>query len=69
MAVDVQGKAFAIGQKVAKAYTFFGGSSAAVEIVYVTKVDGDKVYLNDSKRPMNFPERLCIVGVVEIPGC
>ena len=59
MAVDVQGKKFAVGQKVARAMA--AGPSAYIEVQYVTKVDGDKVYLADSTRPMRHPERLCIL--------
>ena len=62
MAVDVQGKQFEVGQKVARAAKYYKTDGLHVEIVYVTKVDGDKVYLADSKRPMMFPERLCIIG-------
>jgi hypothetical protein len=36
--------------------------SAYIEVQIVTRVDGDKVYLNNSKRPMKFPERLAIIG-------
>ena len=67
MAVDVQGKTFQVGQKVARAMP--AGPSAYIEVQYVTKVDGEKVYLNDSKRPMTFPERLCIIGMVDILHC
>lgn len=69
MAVDVQGKTFEVGQKVARAAKYYQMDGLHIEIVPVTKVDGDKVYLNSSKRPMTFPERLCIVGLVEITGC
>ena len=60
MAVDVQGKTFEVGQKVARAMP--AGPSAYIEVQYVTKVDGDKVYLANSTRPMTFPERLAILS-------
>lgn len=69
MAVDVQGKKFEPGQKVARAAKYYRMDGLYVEIVYVTKIVGDKVYLADSKRPMTYPERLCIVGWADIPGC
>ena len=62
MAVDVQGKAFKAGQKVARAVSGSKGV-AWIEVQICTKVDGDRVFLGDSKRAMTFPERLCIVGV------
>ena len=62
MAVDVQGKAFEAGQKVARAVSDSSGV-AWIKVQICTKVDGDKVFLNGSKRAMMFPKRLCIVGV------
>ena len=61
MAVDVQGKSFEVGQKVARACKMFRVDGLYIEIHDVTKVDGDKVYLADSTRPMRHPERLCIL--------
>lgn len=61
MAVDVQGKMFVVGQKVARAYLIYAGEGPACEIARVTRVEGEKVYLNDSKRAMTFPERLAII--------
>jgi hypothetical protein len=61
MAVDVQGKQFEVGQKVARAIAGAKGI-AWVEVQICTKVNGDKVYLADSTRPMNYPERLCIIS-------
>jgi hypothetical protein len=66
MAVDVQGKTFEVGQKVARAIAGAKGI-AWVEVQICTKIDGDKVYLNSSKRPMIYPERLCIVGLTTWP--
>lgn len=61
MAIDVQGKTFEVGQRVARAIAGSKGI-AWIEVQLCTKVDGDKVYLADSKRPMMFPERLCIIS-------
>lgn len=58
MAVDVQGKAFEVGQKVVKGTTQFN----ILVICYVTKVEDGKVYLDNSRAPMKCPERLCIVN-------
>ena len=62
MATDVQGKTFAVGQKVARAVKIGAVDGVEVKITEVTKVDGDKVYLNGSKQPMKFPERLAIIA-------
>lgn len=61
MAKDVLGKNFKAGQNVARAFAF-ARLSAYIEVQVVTKLDGDKVYLNDSKQPMKFPERLAIIA-------
>jgi len=60
-AKDVLGKKFKVGQNVARAFAF-ARLSAYIEVQVVTKLDGDKVYLNDSKQPMKFPERLAIIA-------
>ena len=63
MATDVQGKTFAVGQKVARARSMFSrGDGLYVEIVEVTKIDGDKIYLDGSKQPIKFPARLAILA-------
>jgi len=61
MAQDVLGKTFEVGQKVARAVKL-SFDVVTVEVQVVTKLDGDKVYLNDSKQPMKFPERLAIIA-------
>lgn len=62
MPIDVQGKVFVVGQKVARAAKLYQMDGLYVEVVPVTKIDGDKVYLNDSTRPMKFPNRIAIIG-------
>lgn len=57
-AVDLQGKSFEVGQKVVKGQSLFN----ILVICYVTKVDGGKVYLDNSRQPMKCPERLCIIS-------
>lgn len=61
MAKDVLGKEFKAGQNVARAMCP-NRLSAYIEVQIVTRVDSDKVYLNNSKQPMKFPERLAIIG-------
>ena len=68
MTVDAQGKTFEVGHKVARVGKKVG-QFPFVELVYVTKIEGNKVYLGNEERPMGFPERTCIVGVAELPGC
>ena len=45
MATDAQQKEFVVGQKVARAAKLFKNDGLYVEVVEVTKVAGDKVYL------------------------
>ena len=60
--VDVQGKTFEVGQKVARGYSVGRGGSAAVQIVTVTSIRDGKVYLDNSPQAIKFPERLAIIS-------
>jgi hypothetical protein len=61
MAKDVLGKEFKVGQNVARAVAF-AKLSAYVEVQVVTSIKDGCVYLNNSKQPMKFPERLAIIS-------
>lgn len=61
MAVDVRGKTFVVGQRVARAYKLGAVDGVAVKITEVTKIDGDNVYLDHSPQPIRFPARLAII--------
>ncbi len=58
---DMLGKPYAVGDKVARAYT--GGRATNLEIRTVTRIDEEntRLYLNDSKVAINYPQRLLIV--------
>ena len=56
---DMKGFSFQEGCKVARAVMW--GQSPKLAICEVTKIDGDKLYLDDSKQPIKFPERLLII--------
>lgn len=58
---DAQGFEIKVGMKVAVANKFYQMDGLHVVIKEVTKVDGKKVYLDGSKRSLNFPERVAIV--------
>lgn len=62
MVVDAQGNRFVVGQRVAKAAKLFKTDGLYIEIVSVTKVDGDKIYLNESRMPLKFPDRVAIIS-------
>jgi hypothetical protein len=67
MAKDVQGKELMVGQKVARAVSLNRGGSTAVVVAIVTHINivgsgTGHVYLDGSKQPMKFPERLAIIG-------
>jgi hypothetical protein len=55
---DKLGFAFQEGCKVIRAV--MSGKSPMLDICVVTKIDGDNLYLDGSKKAMNFPERLII---------
>lgn len=56
---DMKGFAFNEGCKVARAVLW--GKSPTIEICEVTKIKDGKLYLDDSKQPIRFPERLLII--------
>lgn len=59
---DMRGVDFVVGDYVAKAY--MSGRSANVSVCRVTKIDGDKMYLDNSKVAIRYPGRLLIVTKV-----
>jgi len=61
--IDVRGREFAVGQEVARAKSYNRAGSAAVVVCRVSRVDGGRVYLDDSRQPMKYPEQLAILGV------
>lgn len=56
---DMKGFAFNEGCKVARAVLW--GKSPMLEICTVTKIKDGKMYLDDSKQPLRFPDRLLII--------
>lgn len=56
---DIQGFTFTVGCKVARAIIW--GNSPRLEICTVTKIEGDKLYLNDSKQAIRALDRLVII--------
>ncbi len=56
---DMKGFAFNEGCKVARAVLW--GKSPMLDICTVTKIKDGKIYLDDSKQAMRFPDRLLII--------
>jgi hypothetical protein len=56
---DMKGFSFNEGCKVARAVLW--GKSPMLDICTVTKIKDGKIYLDDSKQAMRFPERLLII--------
>ena len=56
---DMKGFAFNEGCKVARAVMW--GKSPKIDICEVTKIKDGKIYLDDSKQHIRFPERLLII--------
>ena len=61
MPKDVRGKEFVVGQTVAKAAKMLRVDGLYVAIAQVTRIDGEKVYLDNSKQPLRFPDRVAII--------
>lgn len=57
--VDMLGREFVVGDKVVKAAT--SGRAVNLLIGTVTRIENGKMYLDNSKVPINFPGRLLIV--------
>jgi hypothetical protein len=56
---DMQRFSFNVGCKVARAEMY--GNSPRICICEVTRIENGKIYLDNSKRPMKYPERLLII--------
>lgn len=56
---DKTGFAFNVGCKVARAVIF--GKSPIIDICEVTRIEDGKMYLDNSKQAMKYPERLLII--------
>lgn len=56
---DLQGFSFTVGCKVARAV--LSGKSPLIDICEVTKIEDGKLYLDDSKQAIRFPNRLLII--------
>lgn len=56
---DMKGYAFNIGCKVARATLW--GKSPIITICEVTDIKDGRIYLDNSKQPIRFPERLLII--------
>lgn len=56
---DLLGFSFTKGCTVARPVLL--GKSPMINLCKVTRIDGGKLYLDDSKQAMRFPERLLIV--------
>ena len=61
-ALDVLGKPIQTGQQVVRGFTLNRAGSVGLEVLQVTLVKDGKVYVNNSRQPIKFPERLAIVG-------
>ena len=61
-ALDVRNVEIKVGNTVVRGYCINQGGSVGLVVSTVTKVDGKRVYLNGSKIPMKFPERLAVVA-------
>jgi acyl carrier protein len=66
MVNDMLGRQFQISDNVARARSR-STSSGDIQISTVTRVDGDKVFLDNSKVPLNYPERVLIInGIFDV---
>lgn len=59
MLKDMKGFAFNVGCKVARAVVY--GRSPQIEICEVTRIEDGKMYLDNSKQAIRYPDRLLII--------
>lgn len=59
---DMLGNEFKVGDKVAKTVT--SGRSSNITICDITRIENEKIYLNESKVPIVYPCRLLIVNKI-----
>jgi hypothetical protein len=57
--LDMKGFAFNVGCKVARAV--MSGQSPRLDICEVTRIKDGKIYLNNSRQAITFPDRLLII--------
>ena len=62
MTCDVQGREFAVGQRVAVASKLFKTNGLYVAIKTVTRVEQGRVYLDNSPQALRFPSRTVIIS-------
>ena len=55
---DMKGFTFSVGDEVARPVLW--GKSPHIELCKVTRIENGKLYLDESKQAMRFPERLLI---------
>lgn len=60
MVTDMEGFEFWVDCLVAR--PVIQGNSPRIEICAVTRIEENKIYLDGSKQPIQFPERLLIIG-------
>jgi hypothetical protein len=56
---DMKGFTFTVGDEVARPVLW--GKTPRIELCKVTKIQDGKLYLDESKQAMKFPERLLII--------
>ncbi|MFA7523709.1 MAG: hypothetical protein WCY71_12360 [Halothiobacillaceae bacterium] len=61
MVTDMRKTPITTGCSVAKGISLNRAGSAGIQLCWVSLVDGDKVYLDGSNRPVKYPERLLVV--------
>ena len=63
--IDMLGLEFNLGDRVVRAYT--SGRAVNLEVLSVTQIKNGKLYLGDSKVPVNYPGRLLIINELVPP--
>jgi len=61
-AKDVTGRTLEVGQTIVRVRSVGGSYTSDLEVLEISRIEGRKVWLNNSKTPMVNPQRLAIIG-------
>jgi hypothetical protein len=61
-AKDVTGRTLKVGQTIVRVRSVGGSYTSDLEVMEISRIEGRKVWLNNSRTPMVNPQRLAIIS-------
>lgn len=62
VAMDVAGRVFQVGQQAVRGVSLNRAGSVGLEVVRITDVRGERVFVNGNTAHVRYPGRLAIIG-------